>query len=1052
MFVLFLPIGAWAQLTVTGTVTDDTNFPLPGASILVKGTTKGEVTNIDGRFTISLDKTPATLIISYIGYVTKEVSITNQTTINITLETNQEQLDEVVVIGYGEVDKKDLTGSVTSLEPQQSVVNQAQGVESLLQGRAAGVLVSANSNEPGATTSIKIRGTNSLTSNTEPLYVIDGIIMDSASEDTVDPLQGGNSYLSAQNGITGVNPRDIEDIVILKDASATAIYGSRGANGVIIITTKKGKSGKAKFSYSTTTRIGTVTNDIEVLNTDDYIAYQNETRTINDANPKFYVYPDGSYAVFTNSEEYMLENSDNIARLEGINWSDDTYKSSVSTNHRITASGGSENGNYYFAGGYTKTEGVVPRAFAKSVDFNANLNNDLTDKLKLSTKISAFFGEYSASKGTEDLGGNNSNMVRQIISGAPILDYGDNFFGDTADFDDFLDGPRAWISDYDDLAKEIRLLGALTLDYKISKVFTYNVKLGTDYRSKERKLWYGTGIFRGNTVNGEAGIAHLSRFRYNLDNTIRFNKRFNKNHRLNGTVGVVIDQRFIQQESQTASGFPIKDLRADGISNGEVVQQPFFNRENESLLSFLGRINYTLYNKYLLTFSYRADGSSKFAKGNRWGHFPAVAFAWKINEENFLQNSETVTDLKLRLGWGLTGNQNIPNYRYLTWFDTTGTPYSDGSGNPLLGVVPPLLANPDLVWETTSQYNAGIDLGFGENRVTFTGDVFYKKITDLLIDVPIPPSNSYESFYNNQGSLINKGIELALSADIISTKNFKWNVYGNIAFIKNEIDDLGIPPGPWGTQTYSAFLGRRISGGNHFKVPANIFIQGKAPALFWGYATDGIVNDDSELANAPAFQGTPAQLGDVLLVDQNGDGNITETDLTIIGDPNPDFNYGFGSNFEFKGVSLSLFFNGVQGNDIANGNLLREGYASGANSDNIRTEAYFNAWRPDNPDGTYPRINYDFVTSSGFTDRIVEDGSFLRLSYVTLGYNIPVSETGFLDSASISVSGQNLLLFTNYSGFDPEVNSFSYDPLRVGVDWNSFPNQKSYSISLNLSF
>ena len=1037
------------QNVLKGKVTDDTNFPLPGASVIIKNTTQGAVTDIDGEFQLDIPKRPSTIVVSYLGFVTKEIEIQNQKDITIILNSDEQKLEEVVIIGYGEVQRKDITGSVATVKPIEDKVAQSQGVEGLLQGLAAGVYVQQNGSEPGAPSSIKIRGLNSLTGNTEPLYVIDGIIVDSATEDTLDPLSGGNSYLAPQAGISGINPRDIESIEVLKDASATAIYGSRGANGVILITTKKGKSGKTKFNFTTLSRVGTVTNDIEVLDTQTYTQYVNEVRSNQGFNPTYYQYPDNSLAYFQNDEAYMLANTNTIDRIQGVDWSDDTYRLAYTRNYRLSASGGSDTSNYYFAGGYLNNEGTIPRSFAKSLDFVVNLNNDLSDKLTLATKVSATFAKNSASKGTDNLGSINNNLVRQIISGAPILAFSDNI--NTDDFEDALDGPRAWIEDYDDLSKEVRLLGALKLDYKLSDLFTYRIQFGADYRNKERKVWYGTGLFRGSQVNGEAGISTLQRFRYNLDNTLMFKKRFNKNHRINGTIGAIIDQNQSQTTTNQASDFPNKDLRADGISFGQVFQPLFFNKQNESILSFLGRFNYTLFDKYLFTATYRADGSSKFAEGKRWGHFPAFAFAWKLNEESFLKKAENLSEAKIRLGWGLTGNQGIPNYRTLTPFGPTQSPYSNSQGGALTAIIPTNLANPDLTWETTSQYNAGLDLGFLDNRITFTTDVYYKEISDLLLNVEIGPSTGFQNYYANQGDLTNKGIEFSLSADIIQNKKFKWNVFGNVAFNRNQISNLGLPPAPFGTETYSAFLGRQISGGNYFKTEANIFIEGKAPGLFYGYATNGIISNDQQLADAASFNGVNPQLGDVNLVDQNNDGIINNLDLTIIGDPNPDFNYGFGSSIEFNNVSLGFFFNGVQGNDIANGNLLREGYAD-TNSTNIRKEAYTNAWRPTNLDGTFPRVGYDLADDTGFTDRLVEDGSFLRLSYITLGYNIPVDNSKLIENAYISISGQNLLLFTKYSGFDPEVNSFSFDPSRVGIDWNSFPNQRSFSLSLNLTF
>lgn len=1046
--LLILPLTLLAQQEVKGTVTDESKFPLPGASVIVKGTTNGKVTDMDGQFSITIESTPATLVISYLGFKPEEIVITSQTTLNIVLLEDKEALEEVVVIGYGQVNKKDLTGSVTSVKQKEDLVAQANSVESLIQGRAAGVLVQSGF-EPGAPNSIKIRGLNSLTGNTEPLYVIDGIIVDSATEDTLDPLSAGNSYMSPQGGITGLNPRDIQSIEILKDASATAIYGSRGANGVIIITTKRGKIGKAKFNFNTSTRIGTITNNINVLSTSEYVNYQNDVRANEGFEPTYYTYADGSIANFQTDEQFMLDNSSTIERLQGVDWSEDTYETSITRKYRLSASGGTDSGSYYISGGYLFNQGIIPNAVAKSTDFNANIINDLSDKLELSTKIAAAFTNNFASKGTENLGGTSNSIIRQVVSGVPIIGAEDNFEGD--EFDVSLDGPRAWATDYDDESVETRLLGALKLDYKISKIFTYRVALGVDYRVKERKVWFGTALRRGALSNGEAGLSNLERFRYNVDNTLMFRHRFNKNHRINGTIGFIIDERQSKFSTASATDFPLQDLRADGITTGQNQQPVFYYTEGEALFSYLGRLNYTLKNKYLFTATFRADASSKFVDTNKWGYFPAFAFAWKLKEEKFLQDSKFISQAKIRVGWGLTGNQAIDPYSTITRFGLTQSPYSDAGGNPLTSIVPGNLKNPTLKWETTSQYNAGLDFGLANDRVTGTVDVYYKNIYDLLLDFQLPGSVGYESTFVNRGEIINKGIELSLNADIIDNDNFKWNLFGNIAFNRNEVGDLGYAPNQFGTETYSAYLGRQISGGNFFKTEANIFIEGEEPGLFYGYETNGIVSNDDQLGSAPSFNGTPAQLGDVMLVDQNGDGVINNNDLTIIGNPNPDFNFGFGTSFEYKNLSITAQFNGVYGNDIANGNLLREAYADNS-STNVRPEAYYNAWSVDNPTGTYPRVGYDLADDTGFTDRIVEDGSFLRLSNVAIGYNIPMNEKSVLENAYISISGQNLLLFTKYSGFDPEVNSFAFDSQRVGIDRNSFPNQKTFSLSLNLTF
>lgn len=1051
IITFFLSFTVFAQKTVKGVVKDNNGVPLMGATVLVKNTIKGTTTDFDGNYSIQLPANSNTLVFSFMGFDSKEITIGDVLTINISLKPSAEALDEVIVIGYGSVRKSDLTGSITSLKPKDAEAENARGVEDFLQGRAAGVQVSSLGNEPGAPSSIKIRGLGSLSNSTEPLYVIDGVVVDSSTEDTLDPL---GSDLSAQQGIAGVNPSDIENIQILKDASATAIYGSRGSNGVILITTKKGRLGKAKFRFSTTSTVGNITNNIEVLNGAQYADFRNKASEALGQETKFYTYPNGSIAEFNTDEQYMIDNSATIPRLVDKNWSDETYRTALGSKHRLSISGGSETGNYYIAGGISKNQGVIPKSSSNSGDFVININQDLNERLKLGTKISTTFTENSASKGTEGLGDSRFNIIKQIISYAPFEDLQENF--ENSDIDDpesFVDGPQAWIDGYDDNSKDIRIQGSFKLDYKISDVFSYRFLFGGDYRTKERKVWYGNELKRGAEVNGEAGLATLDRFRYNIDNTLMFRKRFNKNHRINGTVGVIFDKSNIQNTASSASGFANHILRADGIQYGELYSPLTYTKESEAILSFIGRLNYTLKNKYLFTGTIRADGSSKFASNNRWGYFPSFGFAWKANEENFLQEVEWISDAKLRLGWGLTGNQRVPNYRTLTPFGNTNVPLSDGQGGILTSLQALTLANPDLTWESTSQYNAGIDFGFLDNRITANVDVYYKEVDDLLLNVSIGPSTGFGGYYANQGSITNKGLEVSLNADIID-KKFKWNVFGNIGINRNKIEKLGIPEAPFGTEMYSAYLGDRIGGGLYFKTEANIFIEGQPAGLFYGYATDGIINNADELASAPTIlSGSIApQLGDVLLVDQDGDGFIDPTDLTIIGDPNPDFTYGFGSNFEYENFSLNFFFNGVYGNEIANGSSLQYDYAVNSVK-NISKDAYVNAWTPENPDATFPRFGYNYQgATTGFTDRIVEDGSFLRLSNVSLSYSIPAEKIKAFDAINITLSGQNLLLFTKYSGFDPEVSSFSFNSNKIGVDWNSFPNQKRFALGLNVSF
>ena len=1024
---------------IKGLVLDETTQPLPGVNIQVKNTNSGVISDFDGKFIISIKDKNNILVFSYMGYKSQEINVANLTEINVVLLPEISQLNDIVVIGYGEVKKEDITGAITSIKPSDVTKNQSQGIENVLQGRSAGVVISQNGFEPTSPISIQIRGINSLGMGTQPLFVVDGIIINSAGEENVDPLEGGNTYLATQNGLVGINPKDIESIEILKDASATAIYGSRGSNGVILITTKKGKEGKTVFSYSGSTRMGEIVRPIDVLDGYGYAKYNNESSVLKSLAPNYIV--DDATQVVTD----LLGNV-----LTPISWSDAIYKNSYSQSHRFSASGGKDKNKFYYAMGYTENQGIIPRAFSKVTDFNVTNSRQLSSKLTMDTKATFSLIRNSASKGTEFLGGSDNNMVRQIIGAIPFENFVENI-PSGVDPLDYVDGPNAWIKDYDDLAEEIRGLGSIKLEYELNDVFKYRLLAGADFRKKERKVWYGTSLFRGAQVNGEAGISDLERFRYNIDNTLMFNKKFNKNHRINGTIGFVIDELMLKTKAVTASDFPIKDLRADGIRNAQVISPYRYAENQEAIASFISRVNYTLANKYNFTATLRADGSSKFAPEDRWGYFPSVAFAWQMHREKYLRDFSKLSEMKLRLGWGTTGNQNTPPYQFISSYVANSNPYPGNNGGEI-AMVPINVANRLLTWETTYQTNAGLDLGFFNNRLTASIDVYRKLTEDLLQRMPLAPSDGYDFILANIGSLENKGFEINLNADIIKNDNLKWNIYGNYSMFRNKITKLGLSPSQWGDQTLIAFQGNQISGGNYFKTFANIYAEGLPAGTFFGYETNGIITTPDQLAAAATINGIAPQLGDVLIIDQDGDGLITDRDKTVIGNPNPDFTYGFGSTLEYKNFNISLAFNGVYGNDIANGNLAREGYADGT-TQNIRSSAYYNAWNATtNPNGTEPRINYDLNDDLGFTDRMLQDGSFLRLQYVSLGYKVPLSPNSIFSSLDISVAGNNLLLFTKYNGYDPEVNSFSGDPLRTGIDWMSFPNQRSFSFNINLTF
>jgi TonB-linked SusC/RagA family outer membrane protein len=815
---------------------------------------------------------------------------------------------------------------------------------------------------------------------------------------------------------------------------------------VILITTKQGEKGKVKLTYNSYGRVGQAANLVDVLSPTEYVDYQNDAREALGFLPRFYTFADGTITEFIDSPEFIEANADSLGRLQPVNWFEDVFEPSFSQSHRLSASGGTEKGKFFLAGGYMTNQGLVPNAKVRTGDILAKYDHKFSDRLKVSTRASLSSIRNQASKGTENLGGANNSIIRQITLSAPLLGYSENNLVEGVE--ESLDGPRAWLSDYDDDSREFRSLFSVSGDYQISDVFTYRLQIGGDYRKKERNVWYGLGLQRGLQSNGEAGESILTRLRYNVDNTLMFKKKIGRGQKISGTVGVVYDVTNLDQETFTANDFPNPELRYDGLDQGRAFSPRLFDSRDEQLLSFLGRINYSYKSRYLLTASFRSDGSSKFAPGNKYSFFPALAAAWRISNEDFLKDQNLISDAKIRIGYGLTGSQAIRPYQTLARYGPTAALQSDANGNPIDAQRPLNLANPNLRWETTRQLNAGFDFGILNDRITATVDVYHKQTSDLLQQLNVGPSAGFSTITTNQGDLVNRGVEFAVSAAILNGK-FKWNVSANIARNRNEIKNLGLPEAQFGQERYSAFVGRQVSGGTFFKAPANIFIEGQPAGLFYGFATNGIVADAADLEIAPNVQGFETVLGDVFYVDQNGDGNITEADLTIIGDPNPDFNYGIGMNFAYGQFSLNFLVNGVEGNEIANGNLSRSGFARGL-SDNIRRETYLNAWTPENPEGTFPRLNYQ--NPGDFVDRFIEDGSFLRLSYVSLGYSLPAETIKGITNAQLFFSGQNLFVLTKYSGFDPEVDSFFSDPLRRGIDWSSFPKLRSYTIGLTVGF
>ncbi len=1044
-FIVFLTLStmlfAQSNKTISGKITDDAGEAMPGVTIKESEASNGTISSIDGTYSIVLKNDNAALEFSFIGFETVVEETAGRAHINVQMKASASDLDELVVIGYGEVRKRDLTGAVSTVKVQDDIARQYQSVDMMLKGRSAGVQVTGNAGAPGSAVSVRIRGANSLRGNNEPLYVVDGVIITTAGEEMLDPSSDANELQAPQNGLTGLNPQDIESVEILKDASATAIYGSRGANGVVLITTKSGKNttgDKANINVYGATEYTIISKKIDLLDGVGFAKYQNESDLLKGFDEKYHI---------ENGQIYK-RNDDGTPKdnpLDQVNWQDKIYRPSWSYNAGLSINGKSDKSNYYFSASFSDQQGIVETNNIKRGDLRFNYARDLSKKLKLDTRTSMMYQNGSFAQGGSKSGGNRS-FSKQILTYRPIS---------SEEPDDDLDlevsNPDAWLTDFDDLSEEIRVNTSASLSYQIVKGLKYKISAGLDYRNKSRTKFYDTGVFVGQKENGLANYSYQTRYAYTFDNILNYTKQFNRRHRLTAMAGLTYDGISSKSLIYEVANFPIKNLRADAPQLGQSVYVPYTQLYDESeIFSVLGRANYTLMDKYIFTASVRGDQSSKFHGDNKWGYFPSAAFAWRAMEEDFIKNLNVFHNLKIRAGWGETGNQAIRSYQTLSTYSTLN--YVSPENTSVVGNALAHIPNPDLKWETARQFNAGVDMAFWSGRLSATFDFYKKNTKDLLQEISLGPSNGFTKMYINRGEIENMGYELALDAVLLEKNDWSVSLGANASINHNEVKSLGLRPSTiWqnGTQSEEVFyLGNGVSTG-FFKQAANIFMEGQPMAMFWGYQTAGIYQNDAEAAAGPKFNGNDNQAGDVIFVDQNEDGNINSDDNTFIGNPNPKLIYGFNLNVSYKDFYLSALFEGIYGADIINSNMMELAYSTGK-SKNVIPEAYYNAWREGAESNLYPRVGYD--RNEYLSDRVVEDGSYLRISNITLGYNIPTKRIKAISNARLYATGRNLFTITKYKGYDPQVSSFLYDGTIVGVDWTGSPNVKTFLLGFNLTF
>lgn len=999
---LLLTVELFAQTAVSGRITDKNGESVIGATILVKGTTTGTSSDAEGRYKIVIPATAEkTLQVSYLGYKPQEIAVGTRTRIDIELESDEAQIEEVVVVGYGTLRKSDVTGAVTSVKIDKNEAAQVASFDKLLQGHAAGVQVTTGNAAPGGAVSVKIRGTSSFNGTGEPLYVVDGIILNPSSQDVKNPL--GSTGQEAQNALASISPQDIASMEILKDASATAIYGSMGANGVVLITTKQGSRKRGpEISFSTFVGISKVTKSYDVLNARQYRDLMEENGAVS-----------GLPADLTDRTD----------------WFDETYSTGVNQNYQFSVSNGDENSSYYLGGGYTNEKGIINTTSSDRYNVKASFDKKIFKWV--SANASTTFSHYTT-KGTI-ISGQGANRAGVVVSAittptyAPIWDpenpqqFYNNFYGAN------LTSPRENMArtDYNqDVTDRLLLSGGLT--FYLAKDLTFKSTVSMDRR------WVHSSSFLdpirtsyGRTQHGTASDTRSDDMRMIYDNILTWNKSFDR-HGLEVMAGTSATTSVWEQLSGSRSYFSSTNNNAipnlNGGNNGGVRGQSY-GKSEWSIMSYLARVSYNYDSKYLVTANFRADGSSKLAPGHRWGYFPSFSAAWRISGEKFLRDVSWINDLKLRAGWGQTGNQaGLAEYG---WMQQYSTNYYDWTLTENAQAVPTVggrsnIKNEDLTWETSSQTNVGLDFALLNNRLSLSLDYYYKYTKDMLMSVPLP--SPYPNITRNDGEMSNQGFEITLSSVNIARKDFNWSTDLNVSLNRNKVEKLNLK------QVYYYATTSDATNDNVVRMT-----PGHPLSMFWGYVSKGV----------------DPETGDLVYEDRNGDGEITPLDKTWIGNANPKFTFGMTNNFSWKGLNLNILITGSYGNDIFNASRIEtEGMASANN----QTTTVLRRWRiPGQQTDVFRSDNPAWnVKNSSYW---VEDGSYLKVKNITLSYDITSPKLKRINITRIQpyISLQNFITWTGYSGYDPEVSQ-SESATQMGIDWGTYPNVRTVVVGLNLTF
>ena len=979
---------------IKGTILDATGMPVIGANVMVKGTTNGTITDMDGKFSMEVDKN-AILVVSYIGYANQEIKVGNQNTLSITMKEDAEALDELVVVGYGTVKKSDLTGSVGSVSMEDVNKVGITSADRALQGQVAGVQVNARSGQPGESMMIRVRGGNSLSGGNEPLYVIDGM-----------PVEGMSS---------DINPEDILSMEVLKDASSTAIYGSRGANGVVMITTKRGKEGKTTVDYNGYIGVSKLRKKLDLLEKDDYIAMVNEV-SVND----------GNGILITPEQAALLPNND---------WQDLAYQTALTHSHQFSVSGGNDKTKVYSSLNYMNQEGIIKGSNYNRFALRINGDQKITDKISLNASVAYSYGTQNTANSNAD--GYGAIAYTAMVM-PPIQEIKDEYGNYTVFSGTPWGGtnPVGMAELYKNQNINSRLLANLSLSWDIIEGLNFRVNAGAEVVASESDRYIPIGLSAGGQLDGDASKSKSNYYTLINENILTYNKTFNDIHALNVMGGITFQSYEYNSLSGSGTGFLRDVYETNNLGVAMTPGIPSSGYSDYRMASFLGRVNYGLMDRYLLTVTARYDGSSKFSKNHKFAFFPSAALAWRVSEEGFMKDMEWWSNFKVRTSVGQTGNQSISPYQTFARLGTSSPVFGNGK---VIGFGLSSIANDDLKWETTTQTDLGIDLGFLDNRINFAFDYYWKQTRDLLYSATLPPSSGFSSMLRNIGRIDNKGFEIS-----INTVNMKgkvnWTTSLNISSNKSIVKDLG-------TDVYGNKIERMdapIGGGNWFPL-----FLGKAPFQLYGYEIEGIYQTDEEARlNGEATK----HAGDYRYKEIDGKPGITTGDKTILANTQPKFTFGLTNTINWNNFELSFLVTGSIGGDIVN--EFNKSITNIGGTWNVRKDAWEGRWQ-EGKGGKYARASAstkDYLAFGDPNSIWVEDGSYVRFKDIKLSYTLPSSwfSGSKKPNVSLYVSGQNLITITGYSHYDPEA-SWTGSAVN-GWGRGVYPSAKSYTLGLNVKF